>query len=452
MKNYLFLIALFILPNFMFSQVMWDNFEDTRIGYYEFVHGGMTTRYANPDMTSFVNTSSTCAQYVRNPGELWDVLVIIANGPMADVSDYVNGTKTMSVDVYSPAAGIPVQITLEDSTLAGPTNYPTGRHSIYLGVTTVANGWENIVLTFDSKPDPSMSDVGLSSLILLFNGGTNTGDIYYFDNLYGPELNNQCDGFTSDPAKDLADWDCSWNLGMCPSATACPSYDYMSGWLNQVYNPETSTINNSKYCGEYTRNPDANGEDVFIAYPLNGDFEVGLYPFFNMKVYGPPTSVYVSFQNNGSEVIGFEQGIWQNNTWQQLNFDLSSVSSGSMSVDRVVFFFDQGMVNWDKYYIDDLGLSAAPVTVLENSSEFDISSYPIPAKEDINIAFTISKNSSVLIELIDINGRVLETFINKNLSPNTYSYKTYKALNQGLYLIRSTVNGSVYTHKVEVIK
>jgi hypothetical protein len=378
--------------------------------------------------------------------------VIIANGPMADVSYYVNGTKTMSIDVYSPAAGIPVQITLEDSTLAGPTNYPTGRHSVYLGVTTVANGWENIVLTFDSKPDPSMSDVGLSSLILLFNGGTNTGDIYYFDNLYGPELNSQCDGFTSDPVKDLADWDCSWNLGMCPSATACPSYDYMSGWLNQVYNPETSTINNSKYCGEYTRNPDANGEDVFIAYPLNGDFEVGLYPFFNMKVYGPPTSVYVSFQNNGSEVIGFEQGIWQNNTWQQLNFDLSSVSSGSMSVDRVVFFFDQGMVNWDKYYIDDLGLSAAPVTVLENSSEFEISSYPVPAKEDINIAFTISKNSSVLIELIDINGRVLETFINKNLSPNTYSYKTHKTLNQGLYLIKSTINNSVYTHKVEVIK
>ena len=42
----------------------------------------------------------------------------------------------------------------------------------------------------------------------------------------------------------------------------------MSGWLNQAYNPETNTINSSKYCGEYTRNPDANGEDVFIAYPL----------------------------------------------------------------------------------------------------------------------------------------------------------------------------------------
>ena len=48
----------------------------------------------------------------------------------------------------------------------GPTNYPTGRHSIYLGTTTVANEWETIELTFDSKPDPSMSD-GLTSLILL---------------------------------------------------------------------------------------------------------------------------------------------------------------------------------------------------------------------------------------------------------------------------------------------
>ena len=53
--------------------------------------------------------------------------------------------------------------------------------------------------------------------------------------------------------------------------------------------------------------------------------------------------------------------IWQNNNWQQLNFDLSSVGS----VDRVVFLFDPGMVNWDTYYIDDIGLSAAAVSIDE---------------------------------------------------------------------------------------
>ena len=109
-----------------------------------------------------------------------------------------------------------------------------------------------------------------------------------------PELNNQCDGLTVNQHRIL--------LGLslepqgCVHQPACASYDYMGRWLNQAYNPETNTINSSKYCGEYTRNPDANGEDVFIAYPLNGSFDIGSTPYFNMKVYGPPTSIYVSFQ------------------------------------------------------------------------------------------------------------------------------------------------------------
>ena len=147
MRTKVFTLLILTLPLFCSSQILWDDFEQTRIGYYEFVHGGMTTRFENPDPVSSVNNSELCAQYVRNPGELWDVLVIVANGSMNDVSDYANGIKQMSVDVFSPAPGIPVQITLEDSSLAGATNYPTGRHSIYLGVTTVTNEWETIELT-----------------------------------------------------------------------------------------------------------------------------------------------------------------------------------------------------------------------------------------------------------------------------------------------------------------
>ena len=432
----------------MTSQVLWDDFEQNRIGYYEFTHGGMTTRYANPDISSTVNSSPNCAQYVRNPGEIWDVIVIVGNGPMQDVSDYVSGVKTMSVDVFSPAPGIPVQITLEDSLLAGPTNYPTGRHSIYLGQTTATNEWETIDLTFDTRPDAAMSDVGLTSVILLFNGGTNTQDTYYFDNLYGPELSNQCSGFVSNPQSDLADWDCNWNLGMCPSATACADYDYMSGWLNQAYNPETNSINTSKYCGEYTRNPDANGEDVFIAYPLSGGFDFGQFPFFNMKIYGPPTSLYTSFQNNGTEVIGFTQNIWQNNSWQQLNFDLSSVGS----VDRVVFLFDPGMVNWDTYYIDDVGLSAAPVSINEFSSSFNLTVFPNPVSSQSTINFSLNKASMVNIEVLDMQGKVIAVLVDETLGASKYSYTFNKKLESGVYLLKSSVNGVIHTEKIEVVK
>ena len=183
---------------------------------------------------------------------MWDVLVIVANGSLYDVQDYIDGIKKIKVDVFSPIAGIPVQVTLEDSNIAGPTNYPAGRHSVYLGTTTVANAWETIELTFDSRPDPTMSNTDITSLILLFNPGTNTNDTYYFDNLYGPEFDNQCDGLVNTPELNFADWDCNWNL----------TYGYMSGWLNQVYNPEINSINSSKYVGEYTRNPDPSGEDV----------------------------------------------------------------------------------------------------------------------------------------------------------------------------------------------
>ena len=447
MKNIFTLLFLITTPFFLSSQVLWDDFEQNRIGYYDFTHGGMTTRYANPDVNNSVNSSPLCAQYVRNPGEIWDVIVIVANGPLNDVSSYVDGTKTMSVDVYSPAPGIPVQITLEDSSLAGPTNYPVGRHSIYLGVTTTTNQWETIDLIFDSRPDAAMSDVDLTSVILLFNGGTNTQDLYYFDNLYGPEFNNQCAGLAPNPTKDLADWDCNWNLGMCPSASACASYDYMSGWLNQAYNPETNSINTSKYSGEYTRNPDANGEDVFIAYPLNGSFDIGSTPYFNMKIYGPPTSVYVSFQNNGTEVIGFNQGIWQNNTWQQVNFDLTPAQSGGMSLDRVVFFFDQGLVNWDTYYIDDVGLSAAPVSTdnMDLNLGFDV--YPNPLTKSSTVNFNIVNNSFVNIEVVDVKGKMMSTLVNKYLQPNNYSVDISSDLPNGIYLLKASVNESVITKK-----
>ena len=448
MKNIFTLFFLITTPFFLSSQVLWDDFEQNRIGYYEFTHGGMTTRYANPNISSPVNSSPTCAQYVRNPGELYDVLVIVGNGPLEDVSDYVSEAKTMSVDVYSPAPGIPVQITLEDSLLAGPTNYPTGRHSIYLGQTTATNEWETISLSFDSQPDPSMPDVGLTSVILLFNAGTNTDDTYYFDNLYGPELSNQCSGFVSSPQSDLADWDCSWNLGMCPSATACADYDYMSGWLNQAYNPETNSINTSKYCGEYTRNPDANGEDIFIAYPLSGGFDFGQFPFFNMKIYGPPTSLYASFQNNGTEVIGFTQNIWQNNNWQQLNFDLSSVGS----IDRVVFLFDPGMVNWDTYYIDDIGLSAVPVSIDDISSSFNMTVFPNPVSSQSTINFILNKASKVNIEVLDMQGKVIAVLVDEKLVANKYSYRFNKKLASGVYLLKSSINGAIHTEKIEVVK
>jgi len=449
MKNKALLLLILTLPLFSSSQVLWDDFEQNRVGYYEFVHGGMTTRFPNPDLSSTVNNSDLCAQYVRNPGELWDVLVIVANGPINDVSDYLNDSKTMSVDVFSPLPGIPIQITLEDSSIAGATNYPDGRHSIYLGVTTLSNEWETITLTFDSRPDINMSDTTLNSVILLFNGGTNTNDTYYFDNLYGPEFDNQCEDLTINPSVKFADWDCNWNLGFCPSGTPCASFDYMSGWLNQVYNPESSTINTSKYSGEYTRNPDSNGEDVLIGYFNNGALDLSTNTYFNFKIYGPPRPIYLSFQDdNNNEIYAFNSALLSNNQWQQFSVDLSSIAS--QSVTRFVMFIDQGVVNWDTYFLDDFNLSSAPLLINDINESNLISVFPQPAKNNLSIQVNLNNNEVYTLDFYNSQGKILlSTVLNKNTENINLDVSQFKS---GIYFIKVHSKNNLYTKKVQIIR
>jgi len=449
MKNKALLLLILTLPLFSSSQVLWDDFEQTRVGYYEFVHGGMTTRFPNPDLSSTVNNSELCSQYVRNPGELWDVLVIVANGPINDVSDYLNDSKTMSVDVFSPLPGIPIQITLEDSSIAGATNYPDGRHSIYLGVTTLSNEWETITLTFDSRPDINMSDTTLNSVILLFNGGTNTNDTYYFDNLYGPEFDNQCEDLTINPSVKFADWDCNWNLGFCPSGTPCASFDYMSGWLNQVYNPESSTINTSKYSGEYTRNPDSNGEDVLIGYFNNGALDLSTNTYFNFKIYGPPRPIYLSFQDdNNNEIYAFNSALLSNNQWQQFSVDLSSIAS--QSVTRFVMFIDQGVVNWDTYFLDDFNLSSAPLLINDINESNLISVFPQPAKNNLSIQVNLNNNEVYTLDFYNSQGKILlSTVLNKNTENINLDVSQFKS---GIYFIKVHSKNNLYTKKVQIIR
>jgi hypothetical protein len=449
MKTKALLFLILTLPLFSNSQVLWDDFEQTRVGYYDFVHGGMTTRFPNPDLSSTVNNSNLCAQYVRNPGELWDVLVIIANGSINDVSDYVSGSKTMSIDVFSPLPGIPIQITLEDSSIAGATNYPDGRHSIYLGVTTLSNEWETIELTFDSRPDVNMSDDGLTSVILLFNGNTNTNDTYYFDNLYGPEFTNQCDGQVLNPAVNLSNWDCNWNLGICPSGTPCTSFDYVSGWLNQGYNPDNSTINNSKYSGEYTRNPDANGEDVLVSYFSEGALDLSVNKYFNFKVYGPPRPIYVSFQDdNNNQIYAYNSALSSNNQWQQFSVDLSSVAS--QSITRFVMFIDQGVVNWDLYFLDDFNLSSTPLLINEINESNYISVFPQPAKNSLNIQVKLNNSEINTLDLYNSQGKILSSnVLNKNDENINLDVSQFKS---GIYFIKVHSKNNLYTKKVQIIK
>ena len=177
-KISIFLLATVII-NSAIGQTIWDDFDNPENIVYNYYDGtGFDQSFPNPS-TMGANSSLLCAQYIRNGGVTYDVIVIDPAGSnnLENVSDYISGIKELSIKVYSPSPGLTVQITLEDKNVATGTNYPSGRHSEYIATTTATNDWETLTFSHTNTPDVSVSDTSVNRLILLFEPNTSNSTV-----------------------------------------------------------------------------------------------------------------------------------------------------------------------------------------------------------------------------------------------------------------------------------
>ena len=207
-----FLLALCLLAGFCrpaSAQLLYDDFETNRRVTYPSADGVLTQNAANPGSNA-VNSSTTVARYVRNGGNAYATININpATAPrLADVTPYLTGAKLITMKIYSPAAGVPVQIVLQDKAKAN-TGYPNGNlGGTFNATTSVANAWQ--VLTFSytaggpGSYDPSVPVTGADQLALLIAFGVNSGATYYFDDMLGPEfVASSCNAAFSYPASSF---------------------------------------------------------------------------------------------------------------------------------------------------------------------------------------------------------------------------------------------------------
>jgi hypothetical protein len=94
------------------------------------------------------------------------------------------------------------------------------------------------------------------------------------------------------------------------------------------------------------------------------------------------------------------------------------------------------MVNWDTYYIDDIGLSAAPVSINDLSSNFNLTVFPNPISNQSTISFSLNKASRINIEVIDMHGKVIAVLVDETLGASKYSYTFNKKLESGSLSIK----------------
>jgi len=85
------------------------------------------------------------------------------------------------------------------------------------------------------------------------------------------------------------------------------------------------------------------------------------------------------------------------------------------------------------------------------SKTVDLSLYPNPANTDFRLDFTLLQESDVMIQLVDMTGRVIQTLPTEKIAPG-YVTRTINTstITTGNYLLRLSVNGTVEHHNLTI--
>jgi hypothetical protein len=167
---------------------LYDNYEGTRaIKYIAYKSSGSLKVDTLNNAVSAANPSAHVARYTRSTSQ-YDALVMQPRGAaLADVTNFKNNTLHMTMKVFSPAPGIPFQLTFQDSTVATGPNYPAGRNSEYTAITTATNAWETLTFNYVHTPSAT-ANTSVNEIVLLISSNTFAKRKVYIDDFYGPSL------------------------------------------------------------------------------------------------------------------------------------------------------------------------------------------------------------------------------------------------------------------------
>lgn len=318
---------------------------------------GVYSVVANPGANA-VNSSANVAKYVRNITEQYDVLFFNTQGNIEDAGLLKNQTNKIMIDVFTTAPiGTVVSLNLENSATSLPANFPTGRNSNYVAITTKQNQWETLTFYYNSSPDPGTSNLAVNQMVILANSGSFTNDTYYFDNIRIASTKLP-DTFT--PGVVYEDYQTVHNITF---------RDAIGTYTANTPNPSASGINTSTNVGKYVRKATELYDNFSFNTTLNniGDFKGGTKKFA-MDVYtSAPVGSVISWQAESSASIpsnypvgrhSIYQGVVkQTNTWHTITFTYASAPDASTldsEVNRFVFLFEPGTNSGSTYYFDNI--------------------------------------------------------------------------------------------------
>ena len=81
-------------------------------------------------------------------------------------------------------------------------------------------------------------------------------------------------------------------------------------------------------------------------------------------------------------------------------------------------------------------------------AEFDLTVFPNPSGQDMNVRFTLEKKMNVGITLSDLNGRVINTRMSSYSAGTHFEKIVSEELAQGTYILQMNLGGQLYNEKL----
>lgn len=318
-------------------------FDETGVNYTVTDFGNNST----VDGTDPKNSSNKVKVTTKPAGaETWAGTTIGTPDGFASPIKLTAANPKMSIKVYSPAAGIPIRLKIEDranSNISVETEV----------LTKSAKAWEELVFDF-SKQATGTSALNLANTYqkasIFFDFGTaGNGKVFYWDDV------------------QLATASTTNNTLALPLSfeSASLKYEFLNfdgGSVSIIDNPKSSGINTSSKVAQMVKNAGQPWGGAFIT--LDNPIDFSSKKTFKMKVFSPRVGakVLLKVENLTDGSINFEKEITTTkaNAWEEMTFDFSAINAGK-SYQKIVLIFDlgtmgDGTANFT-YLFDDISLN-----------------------------------------------------------------------------------------------
>ncbi|MFN2373788.1 MAG: T9SS type A sorting domain-containing protein [Cyclonatronaceae bacterium] len=423
-------------------------FDQEDVNYVVTDFGGnaseIVTDPTDPENTVVQTTKTSSA-------ELWAGTTIGQNASFTERLPFTAQSASMSVRVWSPDAGIPVRLKVEDA------NDPTLSVETE-ALTTVAEEWEVLVFDFQNEATGTAEinyGYNYNKASIFFNFGATGADAgektYYWDDvtLIGGEPGEGLIVFPVTFENDEVDWNSTFT-------------NFDGGNLTRITNPDKSGINASDHVARMIKGAGQVWGGAYFS--MDNVIDMDLSTEFTVKVWSPRADAQMLFkienQTNGAQAWEVQQPVGVAGEWTELAFDMSGANM-TWDYQKVVIIFDLGTVGDGSanftFYIDDID-QKTDTSIEGPASELPTQvalgqNYPNPFNPTTQIAFDLPESSEIRLDVYNVMGQRVATLIDGNMQAGSHQV-TFNAahLANGVYLYRLQTGTQSFTRKMTLLK